>query len=65
MRSNRNVEREAKKRQKMAKTTGATSLYPLDPETAIKAILETGPHPKDDPSANRPDRPARQKRKDT
>jgi hypothetical protein len=23
------------------------SLYPLDPETAIRAIMDAGPHPKD------------------
>ena len=23
------------------------SLYPLDPETAIRAIMEAGPHPKE------------------
>jgi len=41
----------AQKRQ--AKTQPArqhddASLYPLDPETAIGAILEAGPHPKKD-----------------
>jgi hypothetical protein len=29
------------------------SLYPLDLEDAIRAILEAGPHPKDDTPANR------------
>jgi hypothetical protein len=29
------------------------SLYPLDAETAIKAIMDAGPHPREDSSANR------------
>jgi hypothetical protein len=37
------------------------SLYPLDPETAIRAILEAGPHPKEDRA---PKRRANRKRKE-
>jgi hypothetical protein len=35
------------------KKRDTASLYPLDPETAIQAIMNAGPHPKDDKPANR------------
>jgi hypothetical protein len=38
---------------KRAKRRDNASLYPLDPETAIRAIMEAGPHPKDDAAPNR------------
>jgi hypothetical protein len=47
----------AKKRQPKASKTERrrddASLYPLDPETAIRAILEAGPHPKEDRAPKR------------
>jgi hypothetical protein len=29
-----------------SKSGGDANLYPLDPETAIRAIMDAGPHPK-------------------
>jgi hypothetical protein len=45
--------RQKQKKPKPPMNLGDASLYPLDPETAIRAILETGPHPKDEPATNR------------
>jgi hypothetical protein len=41
-----------RKKLKPLKNRDDASLYPLDPEMAIKAILETGPHPRNDTIAN-------------
>jgi len=35
---------------------GSASLYPLDPETAIRAIMETGPYSKGEPGTVHPKR---------
>ena len=37
--------RQKRKKPNLAKGRNDASLYPLDPETAIRAILETGAHP--------------------
>lgn len=39
--------------QKAASRHEDASLYPLDPEDAIKAILDAGPHPKNEKATNR------------
>jgi hypothetical protein len=38
--------RQERKRPEPSKNRDDASLYPLDLETAIKAIMETGPHPR-------------------
>lgn len=59
----------ARARQRNNKTEPAesgrddASLYPLDPETAIKAIMEAGPHPKQPKEANRRAKKPRNDRK--
>lgn len=45
------------KARESAQSRDNASLYPLDPETAIRAIMEAGPNPKNDKPANR-QRPA-------
>jgi hypothetical protein len=39
--------RQTRKRPKSTKRGDDASLYPLDPETAIRAIMDAGPHPKE------------------
>jgi hypothetical protein len=43
------AQKQQAKAQKPVRQRDDASLYPLDPETAIRAILEAGPHPKDEP----------------
>jgi hypothetical protein len=44
--------RQTRKRPKSTKRGDNASLYPLDPELAIRAIMKAGPHPREERSAN-------------